>query len=91
MSIKNLLYISIILFSFIKSDIYINRHNGYNAVYDCLGDDKGENENIEEALGKLYFCNESYNNLTTDKLKYIFEVIEKTPQQEILSKCNIYG
>ena len=44
MSIKNLLYISIILFSFIKSDIYINRHNGYNAVYDCLGDDKGEND-----------------------------------------------
>ena len=55
-----------------------------------IEDDKGENENIEEALGKLYFCNESYNNLTTDKLKYIFEVIEKTPQQEILSKCNIY-
>ena len=53
-------------------------------------EDKGENENIEEALGKLYYCNESYNNLTTDKLKYIFEIIEKTPQQEILSKCNKY-
>ena len=55
-----------------------------------IEDDKGENDNIEEALGKLYYCNESYNNLTTDKLKYIFEIIEKTPQQEILSKCNIY-
>ena len=55
-----------------------------------VDEDKGENENIEEALGKLYYCNESYNNLTTDKLKYIFEIIEKTPQQEILSKCNKY-
>ena len=40
-----------------------------------IEDDKGENENIEEALGKLYFCNESYNNLTTDKLKYILKFI----------------
>ena len=55
-----------------------------------IEDDKGENENIEEALGKLYYCNESYNNLTTDKLQYIFDIIEKTPQQEIFSKCNIY-
>ena len=55
-----------------------------------IEDDKGENENIEEALGKLYYCNESYNNLTTDKLKYIFDIIEKEPQQEILNKCNIY-
>ena len=55
-----------------------------------IEDDKGENENIEEALGKLYYCNESYNNLTTDKLKYIFDFIEKEPQQEIFKKCNIY-
>ena len=53
-------------------------------------DDKGENENIEEALGKLYYCNASYNNLTTDKLQYIFDIIDKTPQKEILEKCNIY-
>ena len=38
-------------------------------------EDKGENENIEEALGKLYYCNASYNNLTTDKLQYIFKFI----------------
>ena len=53
-------------------------------------DDKGENENIEEALGKLYYCNASYNNLTTYKLQYIFDIIEKTPQKELLDKCNIY-
>ena len=53
-------------------------------------DDKGENENIEEALAKLYYCNASYNNLTTDKLNYIFNIIDKTPQKEILEKCNIY-
>ena len=53
-------------------------------------DDKGENENIEEALGKLYYCNASYNNLTTYKLQYIFDIIEKTPQKELLEKCNIY-
>ena len=55
-----------------------------------IEDDKGENENIEEALGKLYYCNASYNNLTTDKLQYIFDIIDKTPQKEILEKCNIY-
>ena len=53
-------------------------------------DDKGENENIEEALGKLYYCNASYNNLTTDKLQYIFDIIEKNSQKEILEKSNIY-
>lgn len=53
-------------------------------------DDKGENENIEEALGKLYYCNSSYNNLTTDKLKYIFDVIDKTSQKEIFEKSNNY-
>ena len=41
-------------------------------------------------MGKLYYCNASYNNLTTDKLQYIFDIIEKTPQKEILEKCNIY-
>lgn len=55
-----------------------------------IEDDKGENENIEEALGKLYYCNASYNNLTTYKLQYIFDIIDKTPQKEILEKCNIY-
>ena len=53
-------------------------------------EDKGENDNIEEAMGKLYYCNASYNNLTTDKLQYIFDVIDKTPQNEIFEKCNIY-
>ena len=53
-------------------------------------EDKGENENIEEALGKLYYCNASYNNLTTDKLQYIFDIIKDTPQKDILEKCNIY-
>ena len=53
-------------------------------------EDKGYNENIEEALSKLYYCNSSYNNLTTDKLQHIFDVIEKIPQKEVLEKCNIY-
>ena len=55
-----------------------------------VDEDKGENDNIEEALGKLYYCNSSYNNLTTYKLQNIFDVIEKTEQKEILDKCNIY-
>ena len=55
-----------------------------------VDEDKGENDNIEEALGKLYYCNASYNNLTTYKLQNIFDVIEKTEQKEILDKCNIY-
>ena len=51
MSIKNLSFILIILFSFIKSDIYKQRHNGYSATYDCLGDGKGENDS--EAAEKI--------------------------------------
>ena len=44
MSSKNILYILIILFSLHNCKIYKNRHNGYNAYYDCLGDNKGEND-----------------------------------------------
>ena len=51
---------------------------------------EGENENIEQALSKLYFCNKNYNNLTTYKMEQIFEVIEKTPQKEIFDKSNNY-
>lgn len=42
---------------------------------------EGENENIEAALGKSYYCKESFNNLTTDKMKEIFKIIENTPQK----------
>ena len=51
---------------------------------------EGENENIEEALSKIYFCNDSYNNLTTYKMQQIFDVIEKTPQKDLFSKSNNY-
>ena len=51
---------------------------------------EGENENIEEALSKIYFCNDSYNNLTTYKMEQIFDVIEKTPQKDLFSKSNNY-
>ena len=51
---------------------------------------EGENENIEEALGKIYYCNESYNNLTTYKMEEIFKTIENTPQKELFSKSNNY-
>ena len=51
---------------------------------------EGENENIEEALSKLYFCNKYNNKLTTYKMEQIFEVIEKTSQKEIFSKSNNY-
>ena len=51
---------------------------------------EGENENIEEALSKIYFCNKYNNKLTTYKMEQIFEVIEKTSQKEIFSKSNNY-
>ena len=51
---------------------------------------EGENENIEEALSKLYFCNKYNNKLTTYKMEQIFEVIEKISQKEIFSKSNNY-
>ena len=51
MSIRNLFFIIIILLTFIKSDIYKKRHNGYSATYDCLGDDKGENDS--EAVNSI--------------------------------------
>ena len=51
---------------------------------------EGENENIEQALSKIYFCNDSYNNLTTYKMEQIFDVIEKTPQKDLFSKSNNY-
>jgi amyloid beta precursor protein binding protein 1 len=51
---------------------------------------EGENENIEECLSKIYFVKDEYNNLTTLKMKYIFEVLEKTPQKEIFTKSNKY-
>ena len=51
---------------------------------------EGENENIEEALSKLYFCNKYNNKLTTHKMEQIFEVIEKTSQKEIFTKTNNY-
>ena len=44
MSKKIYLFLLISFFSFIKADIYKNRHNGYEATYDCLGDGKGEND-----------------------------------------------
>ena len=44
MSIKIFLFLLISIFSLIKSGIYKNRHNGYLATYDCLGDGKGEND-----------------------------------------------
>ena len=40
--IINIPLILLSIFSFIKCDIYRDRHNGYKAVYDCLGDDRGE-------------------------------------------------
>ena len=51
---------------------------------------EGENENIEEALSKIYFCNKYNNKLTTYKMEQIFEVIEKISQKEIFSKSNNY-
>ena len=49
---------------------------------------EGENENIEEALKNIYFCNDSYNNLTTYKMQNIFDEIEKTSQKDLFSKSN---
>ena len=40
--IINIPLILLSIFSFIKCDIYRDRHNGYKAVYDCLGDGRGE-------------------------------------------------
>ena len=51
---------------------------------------EGENENIEEGLKKIYFCNSEYNNLTTYKMEQIFDVISKTEQKELFSKSNNY-
>ena len=51
---------------------------------------EGENENIEEALNKIYFCNDSSNNLTTYKMEQIFDVIEKTEQKTLFNKSNNY-
>ena len=51
---------------------------------------EGENENIEEGLGKLYYCNNDYNNLTTYKMEEIFDVIAKTEQKELFNKSNNY-
>ena len=43
--IINSFIIIITIFSFIKSDDYINRHDGYDNNYDCLKDkSKGESE-----------------------------------------------
>ena len=50
----------------------------------------GENENIEEALPNLYFCNEEYKNLKTYKMEEIFDVIDKTSPKELLRKSNNY-
>ena len=51
---------------------------------------EGENENIEEGLNKLYFCNKEYKNLTTYKMEEIFDVIAKTEQKELFNKSNNY-
>ena len=51
---------------------------------------EGENENIEEGLKKIYFCNNEYNNLTTYKMEQIFDVISSTDQKELFSKSNNY-
>ena len=50
----------------------------------------GENENIEEALPNLYFCNEDANNLKTYKMEEIFDVIDKTSTKELFNKSNNY-
>ena len=50
----------------------------------------GENENIEEALPNLYFCDEYAKNLKTYKMEEIFEVIEKTSPKELFNKSNNY-
>ena len=50
----------------------------------------GENENIEEALPNLYYCNEDANNLKTYKMEEILDVIDKTSQKELFSKSNDY-
>ena len=43
--IINIFIIIIAIFSFIKSEDYINRHDGYNNTFDCLKNpDKGEKE-----------------------------------------------
>ena len=51
MSKKISLFLLISIISFIKSDIYKNRHNNYTATYDCLGEGKGEND--KGAAGKI--------------------------------------
>ena len=51
---------------------------------------EGENENIEEGLKKIYFCNNEYNNLTTYKMEQIFDVISSTDQKELFNKSNNY-
>ena len=50
----------------------------------------GENENIEEALPNLYYCNEDANNLKTYKMEEIFNELDKTSQKELFSKSNNY-
>ena len=44
MSIKLSIFIIISFLSFIKGDIYRNRHDNYKATFDCLGDGKGEED-----------------------------------------------
>ena len=43
--IVNIFIIIIAIFSFIKSEDFINRHDGYNNIYDCLENpEKGKDE-----------------------------------------------
>ena len=49
---------------------------------------EGENENIEEGLKTPYYCYKENNNLTTNKMEEIFDIIAKTQQKELFNKSN---
>ena len=46
------------------------------------------NENIEEAEKYYYYCNKENNNLLTEKLSFIFEVLEKNKFDDLLKRSS---
>ena len=70
MSINNFIFrlnILIIFFTFIICKIDKNRHNGYNFVYDCLGDNKDENDS--NAVNKIQIPEDCFDESPFRKYK----------------------
>ena len=46
------------------------------------------NENVEEAEKFYYYCNEENNNLITDKIKFIFDVVDNNKIDDLLKRSS---